>query len=382
MKVLKKFSFAVVVAVVVIAASVLYGWWRAPADLPEVTMGDWVLDEANVLSDETETVIRTYDQSWDAANSRVVALAAVNSTKGWDLDAYAQALGERWGLGSRDAILVLDIGGKDCWFYPAPDFGDIDASAYVSDYMTADFFAGNYDGAVQAMFEALNDWFSDASNASNVGTSTPNYDMSYGDYAGGTDYSYGSGTLLSNMSSGSAIVLIVLLLLLLVAIFSWIDRVRYASWYNRYGHMASPPVVFMPMLFWHRPGSRWWRHRPPPRHGGPGPGPGGPRPGGPGPGPGGPRPGGPGPRPGGPRPGGSGPRPGGPRPGGSGPRPGGSRPGGFGGGFSGGSRGGGFGGGSRGGGFGGGSRGGGFGGGSRGGGFGGGSRGGGFGRGR
>ena len=95
-----------------------------------------------------------------------------------------------------------------------------------------------------------------------------------------------------------------------------IDRARYNTYRARYFHMAAPPVMFRPILFWHGPSSLWYRrqwHQPPP----PPP----PRP-----------PRGPGGRPGG----------GGGFHGFSGPR-GGSSGGPRGGGFSGGSRGGGFG---------------------------------------
>ena len=66
---------------------------------------------------------------------------------------------------------------------------------------------------------------------------------------------------------------IVILIAFVVILLSWIDRRRYRTWYGRYGHMSVPPVAFVPWVFWHRPGGRWWHHHGP---GGPhGPGPGG-----------------------------------------------------------------------------------------------------------
>ena len=65
----------------------------------------------------------------------------------------------------------------------------------------------------------------------------------------------------------SALVGIVLLVVVLVVVFSVVDGIRYSLWFGRYGHMGVPPVVYRPILWWHRPGSAWYRRRrnPPPR---------------------------------------------------------------------------------------------------------------------
>ena len=59
---------------------------------------------------------------------------------------------------------------------------------------------------------------------------------------------------------------VIVLLVVLLVLFSWIDSLRYSSWRGRYGTMAVPPVVYRPIFWWHRPGSRWYRrrHMPPP----------------------------------------------------------------------------------------------------------------------
>jgi hypothetical protein len=248
-------------------------------------------------------------------------------------------------LGENDAILVM-VKGDDYTVVASGTFYDrlsSQSSSFVDAAMSGDFSKGDYDEAALSLFAQVHTLFT-------VNNPMP----SYGGESGGTDMGW--------------LFMIILLIVVLVVIFSIIDSIRYSFWRSRYGMFDIPPVVYRPILWWHRPGSAWYRRR------GPG-GPGGPGPRGPG-GPGGF--GGPGPR---------------PPMGGGGARPGGgsfnssSRSGSFGGGrggsfgsgrsgsFGGGSRGGGFGGSS----FGGGSRGGGFGGG-RGGSFGGGGgRGGGFG---
>lgn len=328
---LKKFPVAVAITVLAVIGCIAYSLLAGPVSLISVQPGNWVVDEANVLSESTEDSLRSYNESFDNSYSSVIAVAAVRSTRGWELEDYALELADDWGLGPNDLVLLLDIGGQDAYFIEGGNWSNLDCSSVLDETMAADFFAGNYDSAVLNLFSTMSSFYQESGASSH---SDP-----YGDYYGG---------YYAPSSSGISVVGLLLVLILLYAVLASVERARYNAWYSRYGTMARPSVLFVPIFPWHRPGSAWFRRmgqRPPRGPGGPGGfgGPGGP--------------------------GGFGGF-GGPRPGGN------SRPGsGFGGsgGSFGGSRGGGFGG--SGGGFGG-SRGGGFGG--SGGGFGG-SRGGGFG---
>lgn len=379
MKLLKNRAFAAVVLIAAIVLSSLYGLSKRPeVEVPEgsapltdystTQYESYIVDEANVLSAKTEKSLSLYNANWDRLGRCIMAVVTVRSVSGtleeaaWDW-AYDLELGED------DAILLLDTGTQKGYVVASGRFYDLIAAQSGSfvDAALADGLQGrDYGAAALALFGEIHLLLSGAGQT--------------GGFSGGF-----------GMNLVASLIPVIILLIFLIVLFNIIDGIRYSGWYGRYGSMTAPPVVYRPIFWWHRPGSRWFRRRrtPPP----PPPPPGGPRP----PMGGGPRPpvGG-GPRPpagGGPRP----PRGGNPRPPvGGGPRPpvggnsrppvgGGSRPSSppRSGGFGGGSRGGGFGSGPSGG-FGGGSRGGGFGGGgSRGGGFGGGgSRGGGFGGGR
>lgn len=356
MKAFKKRSVAAVIMVLAIIGASLFGLSRAPwARMPESELANlsirefqpYIVDGAGILSAKTEERLSLYNANWDRLAGSI--LAVVTEKNAGDLENAAWDWAETMELGENDAVLVMDPKAQDAYLLSSGGFADRfngRESSYLNNYLYESFQAGDYDEAVLALFEGVHqDFFAGAAY----------YNDSYG-----------------FMNSSAFIVYAILALIMFVLIFSVLDRMRYDTWYGRYGGMPAPPVVFRPILFWHRPGSRWYRRRsappppPPPRGGGPRPPMGGPRP----------------PRSGG----GTPPKP--PRTGGGG-FSGGSRGGTFGGGSFGGgfggSRGGSFGGGSfgggsRGGSFGGGSRGGGFGGGSRGGGsFGGGSRGGGFG---
>lgn len=340
MKFFKNKIVAIVLTVAVIVGCLGYGWYKKPAEMAQPTFNEWVYDGANILSAETENLVEQYNDQWDASYKSVTALATVPNTRNWDIYDYAVTLGNYWGLGANDQMLLIDEGGNQYEFVMSETADlqmgyDVMWNIFDQEFGPA-YRNGSYDLAVQHLYSAL-----DTSYSQYLSTDiTTDYSEYYGDsYYDASDY-YGYA---SSYSIGNLVPMLVLLFIVLNAI----DRSRYRSWYNR-GAAYRAANAFVPIVFWRRPGGSWFRsmnarmnrgaYRP-----GPAPGPN------------------PGPNPGA--------RPGGPNrvnytPG---SRPG-SRPGGFGSGSSfGGSRGGGFG-GSRGGGFGGGrsfggSRGGGFGGG-------------------
>ena len=112
MKALKKYPVAWAITAAVIVVSVIFGIKMARADMLAVTPGNWVCDGAEVLSEDTENTVRTYNTTFDQSYSAYVAVATVPSLKGWDADAYAEELFNRWSLQGNDFLLMLDIGGN------------------------------------------------------------------------------------------------------------------------------------------------------------------------------------------------------------------------------------------------------------------------------
>lgn len=327
MKFFQKKSVAIAVMVLAIVLASAWGLGHRPVVLTPAG-GDpldtslstayyrtFIVDNADVLSEKTEASLAVYDANWDEWSGSILAVVTVPFASTAAEEA-AWDWADRLQLGENDAILLMDTGAQDAYLLTSGTFYDRfggTESNYLGAYLYEDFMAGDYDKGVETLFAEIHLLFHD--NALVHGTNNP---IEVG---------------------GLALLLVVILVLL----FTMLDSMRYNTWYRRYGTMPVPPVVFRPILWWHRPGGAWYRRRRPPRP---------PRP-----------PRGPGPGTGGARFGGSsGPRP--PRSGGASFGGGGfSRGGGFGGGRVGGggfSRGGGFG-GRGGGGFGGG-RGGGFGG--------------------
>ncbi len=347
MNILKKQGVAWVITIVMIIAAIGIGLARKEPE-PEPISGAldsslsiegyrrWILDGASVLSANIEDQLSLHNATFDSRYNSIIAVVTVDTlSAGTNIEDAAYDLGAEAGLGEGDALVLLVV--EDGEFYVAVgnEFGTIitaSAENELGDILTKALDTGEYDAYVMKFFSTMNQI----------------YYANFGMGNGGTHYVENSSDDGSFVTLVGLIFLVVFVLIILTAI----DQSRYNAYRTRYFGVVNPPYVFRPILFWHAPGTRWYRnhwHRPPPP-----PPPGGPR-----------GPGGPGGFGGTGGFGGAG-RTYNSRGSSFGGRSSGSS--GFGGSF-GGSRGGGFGGGSRGG-FGGGSRGG-FGGGSRGGGFGG-----------
>ena len=329
MKFFRKTWVAVVLSLVMIVGAVAIGQLKdqGPATTSPKELGldsslstsqyeQYLMDEAGVLSSTEEKRICLYNANWVQRYDSLIAVAVLSSVDG-TVEDYAYELSTRMELASTDAVLVIETSSGNSYLAVGPDYpmGDNQITSYMNSYLYADVMNQKYGVGILNLFQNINEYY-----VSEFGLG----------YLDNSSFSH---------PTSKALVGIVMLVVAVLIVASLMDSIRYTTYRSRYFGVVNPPVMFRPILFWHGPGSAWYRrrwHRPPPP-----------------------------PPPGGPR------GPGGGFGGFSGPG---------GGGFSGGSRGGGFGGG-RGGGFSGGSRGGGFSGGSRGGGFGG-SRGGGFGGGR
>ena len=145
----------------------------------------------------------------------------------------------------------MDVSSKDAYLAVGPDYPmtDGEVTTYMNQYLYEPVMDGKYDRGVLELFDAVNGYYLD------------NYGLGY--LERNPD---GSG------DSGFAVALFVIIALLVVA--TLIDQARYDSYRRRYYGTLNPPVVFRPILFWHAPGTGWyrrnWRRPPPPPSGGPG----------------------------------------------------------------------------------------------------------------
>lgn len=313
MKFYQKRGFAMVVLILAIIGSGVYGISKKPAAPPEVSYYNWICDQAGLLDQETRQTIQDYNTAWNKQYYAVVAVAAVDDIRGWKPEDYARELGAKWGLGANDMLLLLVKGG-DWYVACGDDLADQMTDTQQTKLKTAldtPYYAGDYSQAAVDFFRQ-----SDVVLAQTLGQSG-----SHQQPAQKREWQQPSA------ASGVSVSGVVLLIVGIFVIWSLLDRMRYNR-YRRRPVVAGGPVYY-PIFWGRRP-----RAPRPPR------GPGGPMGGGPRP-----------PRSASPRsPRSSGPRPGNYSRSSSGGFGGGSRSGGFGnrGGFggggrsSGGSRGGGF----------------------------------------
>lgn len=175
MNALKKQGVAWVIAIVMIVAAIGIGRAKAPVNKVPVTQTPiysqepaadeqlfYVYDDAGVLSSNTEEKLS--ERNVQLYQKLDVLIGVVTTNYGRD-DLYDFALdyADRIGLGGNDFIVVLDISGQNYWLVQGANlvgiFTDDDCGDYAWHYMEADFAAGDYDGALLALTEALEDWY-------------------------------------------------------------------------------------------------------------------------------------------------------------------------------------------------------------------------------
>lgn len=148
-------------------AACLVLWAAVPAwaAIPQRPQNLYVLDEAGVLSSETEReIIKENEKLFEEYGAQVV-IVAVDFLGGQDIDDYAYDLFTEWGIGSsqRDngILLVLAIGEDN--YYATSGYGledYFDAAKFrdlLDEYLEEDFAAGQYDEGVEKFFEEVVD---------------------------------------------------------------------------------------------------------------------------------------------------------------------------------------------------------------------------------
>ncbi len=244
------------------------------ASLPEVDadLTSCVLDQANVLSSETENQVYLYnaflERECDGAQLVVVTVNYLDE----DADVAATKLMNDIGVGSaaqNNGMLLLLVAREARGWLAVGDgldgtFTENVAGNYLEQYFWDDVDDGDFDGAVLGLTKALYDWYLDY------------YDVSGSDVTAPMDDIYDMAPAPAPASGGGSFIGAVGLVILLVLLVWVLGAASRFSRMRRWGYTGG----FFP-IFWFGGGNRyrsWYRRQPPPPPGpGPGPGP-GPRP--------------------------------------------------------------------------------------------------------
>lgn len=259
-----------IVLVCAIVGAGVIGWLRKDSfeskkatELLDVQPYHWVQDSANLLSDDAKETIDAYNRSWNDQYHAVIAVATVPTLNGWDGMEYGKALGQKWGLGSCDMLLLLV---EDEYWYAvlgdnvADTINDNNQEAKLESAMSTPYYQGDFDGAVEAFFRQADVYYAQASP----------YFVNYGDEA------WDEPAQMPN-NSGVSVFGVILLIAGIFAVWALLDRLRYNRYRRRTVTVGAPRVAYYP-VFWGRtpPPPRPRRPVPPPPiHGGPMPRPGG-----------------------------------------------------------------------------------------------------------
>jgi len=245
----------IIAVVLAIVAAVALGQVRkdhflskSPTELLEVEYRQWICDEAKLLDDATVKTVEQYNAAWDEKYYAVVAVASVERMVGWDETDYAAALGQKWGLGENDMILVLVEDGD--WQVYMGDY----VGAMMEDYqqqklrqaIDEPYYDGDFDGAVTAFFRQADVFYGQIDPAKKSGA-----------YYGGDWYAP-----VEHGKEAGGVVGVIFLILAIFVVWVLLDRVRYTRYRRRYilpGIVA--PVRYYP-IFWGRSLYRPARPRP------------------------------------------------------------------------------------------------------------------------
>ncbi|MBO4853873.1 MAG: TPM domain-containing protein [Oscillospiraceae bacterium] len=223
---------------------------KKPTELLDVRYHQWIEDSTGMLSDATIETVSKYNAAWDNSYHATIAIATIPTLNGWqDGMDYGKTLGEKWGLSSRDMLLLLV---KDGYWYAilGNDVQDTvqqnKQEEKLESAMSNPYYKGNYDEAVIAFFRQADIYYAQASQ----------YFYS--------SVSPGLGEYHSPNESGISLFGVLLLIVGIFIVWALLDRVRYNRYRRRTVVVGAPRVTYYPIF--------WGRHAAPPRHAPPPPG--------------------------------------------------------------------------------------------------------------
>jgi uncharacterized membrane protein YgcG len=195
---------------------------------------NWIVDEAKLLDPDTEATIEKYNTIWNDKYYAVVAVAAVENIRGWKSEDFVYDLGEKWGLGANDMLLLIV---EDGHYYVGlgdnlltmTDTQESKLRAAIEEH----YYDGDFDAAAVSFFRQADVFY--AQMAASSAYTGPNYEWVG---TGGSD------------RLGMSIFGVILVVAVVFPVWAMLDKVRY----NRYQRRVrvTPGIVYYP-VFWGRP---------------------------------------------------------------------------------------------------------------------------------
>ena len=251
-------AVAWIVLILAVALACVWGLSRKDAyesrkatELLDVKYYEWVNDSAKLLSSDTEKTVNEYDSTWNGKYYSVVAVATLPKLNGWTEADYTKALGEKWGLGAGDMLLLLVKNGD--WYVACGD--NVLASmtdtqqTKLKQAIDEPYYQGNYDEAVVAFFRQADVFYAQAGISGGGGT-TPGGQTEWQEYSQPTKTGHVS------------IFKVILLIIAIFVVWAIIDRIRYGSYRRRsVVNVGGPSISYYP-IFWGRPSRAAVPHAP------------------------------------------------------------------------------------------------------------------------
>ena len=136
----------------------------AAVTVPEPTDDFYVNDYADVLSDSVKKEISSTNETLYQTTGAQIVVVTVQSLGGENLEDYAYALFNSWGIGSKEKnnglLLVLAIQEEDYWLMPGKGLENSLSAGQLADYLDKylepDFAKQDYSAGVITLFRVLN----------------------------------------------------------------------------------------------------------------------------------------------------------------------------------------------------------------------------------
>lgn len=206
--------------------------------LDTADVGQFVVDEMDVLSEDMEKVISIYNANWRVLAGRVLAVVTVDSVKNAEDEAWQWM--QSLSMGENDALLLIETtGSKKCALVSCGTFHEDIATlseTYLTQLTYQDIRAGYFDAAVLAVFDKFH-------------------------YFYGYDIERHRQTVVREGAITFAILAALMLPVLIHMIGEMIDKRRFKQWRESCAVLESHSAPWRTAFFWHRAGSKWYKKR-------------------------------------------------------------------------------------------------------------------------